>query len=342
MRPPRVRSDVAPWTIAVVLFVAGHGIANAQPEGEPEAPRRSIGVQGIGAVGVNWLAATKSLEATGLDKRSTEFGGGVQVSDVWRDLFGQVTVAQMSSTGERVFVDPSGTPFPLGIPLSMKARYIDVGVGWKSSAMGSASFPVVPYVSGGIGRVLYRESSPFAEPGEDVDISSGSYHVQAGVEVRIVKFLAVSGDFRYRWVPDLLGKGGASAAFGESEFGGVHAGVGVRFVFGGVEPTPTGAREPAEEIPPPRREMPGALDRESNSNSALLTANAPVFLRMDSTMEPLRTLEAGTSVKVLAEDQDWVRIEFYDRLLGPRVGYVERKHIRIPKLESESLLQTPS
>ena len=53
---------------------------------------------------------------------------------------------------------------------------------------------------------------------------------------------------------------------------------------------------------------------------------------MDATAEPLRILEAGTSVKILAEIDDWVRIEFYDRLLGPRVGHVQRKYLRLPKL----------
>jgi hypothetical protein len=62
---------------------------------------------------------------------------------------------------------------------------------------------------------------------------------------------------------------------------------------------------------------------------------------MDATLEPLRTLEPGTSVMVLAEDQDWVRIQFYDPLLGPRIGYVERKHILIPKRDG-LVLQTHS
>jgi hypothetical protein len=130
-------------------------------------------------------------------------------------------------------------------------------------------------------------------------------------------------------------KGGASAAFGEDDFGGFNAGVGVRLVLGGTNATPTAVPDPTDAVTPAQRDVPGAVER-SSSNSATITTRAPVFLRMDATLEPLRTLEPGTSVMVLGEDQDWVRIQFYDRLLGPRIGYVERKNILIPKLESEA------
>jgi hypothetical protein len=75
------------------------------------------------------------------------------------------------------------------------------------------------FVSGGFGRVRCRESSPFAQATDDVETSSASYHVQGGLEIRLVKWVAVSGDLRYRWIPDLLGTGGVSAAFGEDDCG---------------------------------------------------------------------------------------------------------------------------
>ena len=138
-----------------------------------------------------------------------------------------------------------------------------------------------------------------------------------------MKWVGVSVDFRYRYVPDLLGKGGVSAAFEEDDFGGAYVGVGMRLMFGGGSP-------PRVETPEPPEPQPSVLQaprRSPDEGSGLIIAQAPVFLRMDATAEPLRILEAGTSVKVLAEIDDWVRIEFYDRLLGPRVGHVQRKYI---------------
>ena len=92
------------------------------------------------------------------------------------------------------------------------------------------------YVGAGLGRVRYREESPFAQPGDDLDTSATSYHVMGGVEVGLVKWVGVSVDFRYRYVPGLLGKGGVSAAFEEEDFGGAYMGVGMRLMFGGGSP----------------------------------------------------------------------------------------------------------
>jgi opacity protein-like surface antigen len=322
--------------VAAVLVLACPIPAAAQADSnisQPPAGSHRIGIQGFGIVGVNFPAATKSVEATGLDSSPVEVGGGVQVTNVWRDLFAQVTATRTSSSGERAFVDDDGTSFPLGIPLSVKATYLDVSAGWKASAGSSQTTRhLLTYVGGGVGRVRYREESPFAEPDDNLDSSATSYHLLAGVEVGLVKWLGVSVDVRYRYVPNLLGKGGVSAAFKEDDFGGVHVGVGMRLMFGGGNPPRAETPEPLDPAPSVLPGGQGSPRRATDQNSALIINQAPVFLRMDASGEPLRTLEPGTSVKILAEMDDWVRIEFYDRLLGPRVGYVQRKYLRLPKL----------
>jgi hypothetical protein len=144
--------------------------------------------------------------------------------------------------------------------------------------------------------------------------------------------LGISADFRYRRVPDLLGAGGVSAALGEDDFGGFNAAVGVRFLVPRRRSSATPDAPPREEPSSlPSFRMPGAGERGTEANSAVTIVQAPVYLRMDTTREPLRMLEAGTPVKVLGEQDTWVRIEFYDRQLGPRVGFIERKHLRLPK-----------
>jgi hypothetical protein len=78
----------------------------------------------------------------------------------------------------------------------------------------------VPFVGGGAGVLRYRETADFAEPGDDVDDSFGSYHVLGGVELPIARRFGAAIDGLYRWVPDAIGEGGVSAAYGETDLGG--------------------------------------------------------------------------------------------------------------------------
>jgi opacity protein-like surface antigen len=292
---------------------------------------RHIGVQGVAIAGVNWMSPSKSLKAVGLSTKPLEIGGGVQVTNLWHDLFAQVNVSRLSTDGERTFVDEDGTSFPLGIPLTVKATYLDVTAGWKVIQLRETGRPLLSYFGGGVGRVRYEERSPFALPGDDVDTTATSYHIVGGVEVKMLRWLGIAGEVRYRWVPNLLGDGGTSAALHENNFGGLNAGAGVTLGFGGAtvrrtspppqpQPPPTAPRDPSR--------IPGRI---AEPESATTLSAAPVYLRPDTTRQPLRTLEAGTPVKVLQENGDWIRIEFYDRTLGPRVGYVQRKYIQLPK-----------
>jgi hypothetical protein len=56
---------------------------------------------------------------------------------------------------------------------------------------------------------------------------------------------------------------------------------------------------------------------------------APIYLRADATMQPLRTATVGTTLKVLATAGEWVNVEFNDPQLGPRVGWVQRSLLQI-------------
>jgi opacity protein-like surface antigen len=325
----RQRSAIIVALAAAGMLAAFPIAARAQTDEARFTPKTRIGVQGIGVVGVNWLGASESLEAANLATQPVEVGGAAQITNLWRDLFVQVSASRMSSDGERVFVDDDGNTFPLGTPLSVKASYVDVSVGWKVAQESHKRYGLLSYVGAGAGRVHYTEESPFAQSGDDLDTSATSYHAIGGVEVRLRKWLSVSADLRYRWVPNLLGDGGVSAVLGEDDFGGFGAGIGLRFGFGGPDlraPDPD-ADEPARAAPEPYK----VPERVASSQSGIIISSAAVYLRPDATLEPLRVLEPGTAVRILQENDDWIRIEFADRLLGPRVGYVLRKNIQLPK-----------
>ena len=62
---------------------------------------------------------------------------------------------------------------------------------------------------------------------------------------------------------------------------------------------------------------------------AVTTATAPIFLRADATLKPLRQVAAGTRLRILDQTTDWVHVEFDDPQYGRRVGYVQKAFVRI-------------
>jgi opacity protein-like surface antigen len=336
MRPSfltSVRIIVA--TAIVLAAVVAPCRLTAQSQTDPartESRGSRVGVQGFATAGLNWPAPTKSFEATGFERHQMELGGGVQATRLWRDLLVRVAASRISTEGERVFVNSAGESIRLGIPLTLKATYVDLTAGWASAPAGRAGVRhMLPYVGAGVGRVKYSERSPFAEPGDDFDATKTTYHVLAGVNSGLLPWLGVSIDGRYRWIPKLLGEGGASRALNENEFGGFDLTVGLNVGFWGRRRSPPPSVPPVDDARPHVQELFKTPDRPQAANSGLITSSAPVFLNPDATRTPLRTLEAGTPVRVLEESGDWVRIEFADNQWGPRVGYVERKNIRLPK-----------
>lgn len=309
---------------------AGQDATPAQNTRPQPAPQSGFDV--VANVATNRLTARDSFAAAGLDPRPVEFGGGVQANNVWRSLFVQLSVSRWSDSGERAFIDEGGARFPLGIPLDVSATYLDVGTGWEIGLGGRRASPrVLPYAGAGLGAVFYREKSPFAEPGDDVDERKASYHVLAGVQVRLLDWLGVAFDARYRWVPDLLGEGGISAALGDEAFGGLQAGVGVRVGFrraGRVAETPRGPERSPGQLPPGT--APAGRPATRAGETALIDA-APVYLRPDNSRTPLRVLERGARVQVLEVRGEWLLVEFHDPQFGPRRGYVERRHVQVPK-----------
>lgn len=302
--------------------------AQDPPRRQPaSAADRRLGLDVFGGVGLSWPAAKDSFDALDLNSKAFDVGGGARVTGLWRKLFAQVTMTRWSDSGERAFVASDGTSFPLGIPLEVKATFIDATLGVKDvfrRPTGRISY--LSYIGAGAGVIRYQESSPFAEPGDDLDTSEPSYHVLVGVEVPIKSWLAVAVDGRYRYIPRLLGDGGASAVLDEDSLGGFQTSVGLRLGFGGPRyfaPPPKRSAPIDAPVPPPPIAVPALLPE------GVIAEAAPVFLLPDAARTPLRTLPAGTTVSILEAKGDWVRIEFNDIQYGRRVGYVQRRFVQM-------------
>ncbi len=310
-------------SLAAILFCPSVAAAQGARSTLPPDP---LGVDIFAGAGATWPAARDTFDALELAAPGIEFGGGVRFTGLWRKLFLQGTVHRWSDTGERAFVSEDGSVFPLGIPLDVSATFLDGTVGWKEAMRNDAGrITFLTYAGGGAGIVRYSESSSFAQDGDDVKATQPGYHVLAGAEIPLGSMFAVAIDGRYRFVPGLLGDDGVSAALDEKLFGGFTASVGVRIGFGG----------PVQVLPPVRPAVPtapgaaGGAPPPSRLDAGVIVEAAPVFLLPDTTRTPLRTLTAGTSVRVLDEKGDWVRIEFRDNQYGARVGYVQRKFVQV-------------
>jgi opacity protein-like surface antigen len=178
----------------------------------PSPRSREVGVRGFGQFGYTWFSARDSFEAVLGQPGGALLGGGGEVR--FKDgFFVAGSIAHFGKTGERVFVLDREV-FRLGIPNTITLTPVTATAGWRFSHERAT-----PYVGAGAGTIAYKESSSFAEAGEDVADRFTSYHVLGGVEFRN-DWIATAFEVQYSRVPDALGIGGASAAFGEHDLGG--------------------------------------------------------------------------------------------------------------------------
>jgi hypothetical protein len=199
-------------------------------------PGPSIRARVFGLAGFQSFTATDSFDAVLNTSSGAVYGGGAGVL-FGRNLFVDVAVSRFSADGSRVFIADGGEVIDLGIPTQVTVTPIDVSFGWRFAGAprprpdGKSAWRPVPFAGGGFGFQQYEETADFAESGEDVSESHGSYHVLGGVELPFGQRLGVVGDVLYRWVPDGLGSSGVSAYYDETDLGGAQVRVRVVFTF---------------------------------------------------------------------------------------------------------------
>jgi hypothetical protein len=187
-------------------------------------PKRGLRVYGI--VENEHMAATKSFTAT-LGTSSLLFeGGGGDLLNLWKGVFARVSFANTSKTGSRASVS-GGQAFSQNIALTVSMTPIEVGGGWRFKALDTKD-RVVPYLGVAALMLRYKETSQFAEPGDDINTTVKGSVFFAGVEFGLTKFVQVAVEGQFRNLPTALGVEGVSKDFGESDLGG---GV-LRFQFG--------------------------------------------------------------------------------------------------------------
>jgi opacity protein-like surface antigen len=186
-------------------------------------PPPSFSARGYGLVAIEWFKASDSFKAV-LDQSFGPFyGGGGQA--VFGHYFVDASFEHFKKTGERAIV-VDGKAFRLGIPDTITMDPWQVVGGYRFDAQNG----VVPYVGGGIGSLHFQEVSDFADSSETTDERFTSYHVVAGAEYAVMKWLWVAGEVRYTSVPDAIGAPGIAGEFKETNLGGF--GVAVKVLVG--------------------------------------------------------------------------------------------------------------
>ena len=140
------------------------------------------------------------------------WGGGLNVA-FRNGFYVDVTASRFKKTGERAFFF-EGQGYRLGIPLTATLTPLEVTAGGRFRLTPR----VLPYVGVGVGSYRYQETSEFDDG--PFDERHVGYLVVGGVEFRVSRWVAVTGDAQYTRVAGIIGSGGVSKEAGESDLGG--------------------------------------------------------------------------------------------------------------------------
>lgn len=210
---------LALWSICAGVAVAA--VAQTPPPRARTGPRAPLVEPGTGYRAFVVFdqvspAASETFEAI-LGKTSlTAIGAGGEYR-FWKGLFVRGAFSSMKASGTRAFV-VQGQVVPVGIPLEVEMAPFELAAGWRMSL--GRSQRLVVYGGGGLLSVKYRESSEFAEPGEDTDARFSGQVAFGGVDVRVWEWVFAGVEAQYRTVPDALGDNGIAKAFEEDNLGG--------------------------------------------------------------------------------------------------------------------------
>jgi len=221
---------------------APEDVVAPDPQADPDTPpqarktRAAVRLRAFGLVGFQSFTAADSFSAVLNSSSGTMFGGGGGLL-LGRNVFVDVSLSRFSADGSRVFVADGGEIIDLGIPAQVTVTPIDVSIGWRFAGTprltpsGKPRFRVVPFAGGGFGLQQYEETAEFADSGDDVSESHGSYHVLGGVELPFSRHIGAAADVVYRWVPDGIGAGGISAYYDETDLGGAQVRIRIVVTF---------------------------------------------------------------------------------------------------------------
>jgi hypothetical protein len=163
---------------SLVLDQTGTGQTPPTPAPRPQIVRaavpppasRPIGFRAFFLSDANFMSASESFTAVLGTSRFNAIGGGGEVLKIWNDLFARVAVSKASRVGERVFVI-DGDVFPLGIPITIETRPVEIAAGWRFENAFRKRLPQAPPRPGQPG---YAPRGPVTNPPANPNAPTGS------------------------------------------------------------------------------------------------------------------------------------------------------------------------
>jgi len=190
-------------------------------------PRRTrTGIRAYGIFETEALTAGQSFDALLGSSRFELAGAGADIVHLWKGVFARVAVTDGKKTGQRVFVTSSKAVIPLNIPMTVRMTPFEIGGGWHAAPMDRGGH-VEPYAGASGLWMHYKETSQFADTGEDTDATFKGASVFGGLDIGF-SFVHVGIEGLYRHLPKALGDNGVSKSFGETNLGGAA----LRLTFG--------------------------------------------------------------------------------------------------------------
>lgn len=190
-----------------------------KPQTKPVIPRPKPrpGFAAYGLFDYEQMAASDTFNAI-FDKSSlTGFGFGAEGVNLYGGLFARVTFSRSSETGSRVAIIDN-QPVSLNIPLDLKLTTTEAAGGWRFAMDRLRKYNA--YGGAGVLFVSFKETSQFAESGDDTNETFTGYDFFGGIDAQLAKYLFAGAEVQYRIVPNALGEGGASQDFNETDLGG--------------------------------------------------------------------------------------------------------------------------
>jgi len=203
---------------AVLLTATAFLVQPSPIAAQPPTPADArFSIAAVGTVAVERFSAARTFDAIFGQPVGALLGGGVRVTH--HRMFFEVTASRFSRTGERGFSDDD-EGFGLDIPLIVAITPVEFSAGYRFRPVRPF---ITPYLGGGIGIYRYSETSPSADPGEEVAVAHAGWLLVGGAEIRLHRWVALGADIQYTNVPGILGQGGLSQEVDEPNLGGISA-----------------------------------------------------------------------------------------------------------------------
>jgi len=176
------------------------------------------GVQAFGTYDFLSIASSQTFDAVFGASKTQAVGGELDVVNLWRHVFVRVGASKVSLDGQRVVIVNS-TVYKLGTKLTMDMTPTEVGIGWRFVSRNATS-RITPYLGASAVLLSYKETSTFAETGDNVSETFKGFGAFGGVDLRLTRMLLAGGEAQYRVVNSSPSANSAAANFSEKNLGG--------------------------------------------------------------------------------------------------------------------------